>query len=190
MGGGGYDTAIGIVLVGSMALGAVLIQQAVHLHKPMSGGWESILFGSLVAVGWADAAVTWLVALVVLGALWWYRRPMLFWAFDEQVARASGVRTGAMRTLLLLVLALAVVVTMKLVGVVLATAMLVLPGAIALRLSARLLTVVVLSIAAGLAGVILGLAASFELDWQAGASIVLVLCALYAATRLAPGPRA
>jgi zinc transport system permease protein len=88
------------------------------------------------------------------------------------------------RTLLLVLLALAIVVTMRLAGVVLATALLVLPGATALRCSARLWPVVGLAVAAGLAGAVGGIVASFELDWPPGPSIVLVQVGLFGAVRV------
>lgn len=179
------DTAIGIVLVASMALGAVLLNLA-HRWKRVSGvSWESVLFGQLLNVGWSDAAIAIAVAALTLGLLAYFRRPMLFWAFDPPVARAFGVRADAMNFLLLTLLALATVTAMKLAGVVLATAMLVLPGAAALQLSRRSSRVIALSFAAAFAGVLGGLVLSFEADWPPGPSIVLVLTGLFAASRLA-----
>jgi ABC-type Mn2+/Zn2+ transport system permease subunit len=78
---------------------------------------------------------------------------------------------------------LATVVAMRLAGVVLATAMLVLPGAIAMRMSRRLWVVFGLSIAGGLAGVAAGVVASFELDVAPGPAIVAVLALLFAGVR-------
>lgn len=184
------DTAIGIVLVGAMTLGAILVQLA---RRAGGGGgavrsWESLLFGDMLVVTWTDAALAWAVALAVLAAAWWFRRPMLFWAFDEAAAPAFGVSGGAMKHLLVGLLALAIVASMKLAGVLLATAMLVLPGAIALRLSRRLWTVVGLSLASGLLGVAGGLVASFELNLPPGGAIVAVLVLGYAAARVVPMP--
>lgn len=169
------DTAIGIVLVASMALGAILFQRA-----KANTSWESILFGSILNVGIEDAGRAGVVAVAGLIALWWGRRGVLFWAFDEPSAIAFGVRTTAAKYLVLTLLAVATVAAMKLAGVVLATALLVLPGATALQLSARLWRVVGLSVIVALVGVVGGLAVSFELNTQAGACIVLVLVAAFA----------
>lgn len=171
------DTAIGMFLVASMALGAILLQVARQIAqragRPMSvQSWESILFGSIFTASERDALVGWLVALGVVASLWLVRRPLLFWAFDETAARAFGVLTKVMRTLLMVLLALAVVVAMKLAGVVLATALLVLPGAAALRMSRRLWPVVLLSIGLGALGLVSGLAISISLDWQPGPCVV------------------
>lgn len=178
------DTAIGIVLVSAMALGFVMIQhasEAMQTRGQTPGfGIESVLFGSVLGVRWGDAIAAEVVVAAEFVVLWWWRRPLLFWAFDSVGAAASGVRVGAMRTLLLVLLAMAIVVTMRLAGVVLATALLVLPGATALRCSSRLWPVFAISAAAGLAGVGFGLVASFELDWQPGPAIVLTQVVLYA----------
>lgn len=180
----GLDTAIGIVLVFAMAGGMLLYQLAEHRaeasgHAPPPE-MEDVLFGSLTSVGWIDAVIAWAVCVVSLGVLAWLRRPMLFATFDESAAEAFGVRIGRMQTVLLVALAVAVVVTMQLAGVVLATAMLVLPGAAGLRLSDRLGLVVVWSVVIALAGTLAGLMVSVETGWQTGPSVVLTLVALYA----------
>ncbi|CAG1007853.1 Manganese transport system membrane protein MntB [Phycisphaerales bacterium] len=178
------DTAIGIVLVGAMAVGAIL------LHSSQTGvSWETFLFGSIMGVEWIDAGIGWGVALVTLLTLWLFRRPLLFWAFDPAVARAMGVHERTMNFLLMTLLALATVTAMKLAGVVLATAMLVLPGAISLRLSVRSGVVIALAVAGALVGVIGGLVVSFEFDWPTGPSIVCVLALLFAGAKAAEAMR-
>lgn len=173
------DTAIGIVLVLAMGVGAILLRLA------RSGvAVESFLFGDIFMVDWTDAITAWVVALLVLGALWWVRRPLMFWAFDEPAAGAWGVHRRGMQLLLLCLLALATVTAMKLAGVILTTAMLVLPGASALRAGRRLGGVLVLACVVALAGVLGGLVLSFELDWASGPSIVVVLSAAFALSRL------
>lgn len=181
------DTAIGIVLVAAMALGFILIQGAsegmrARDERPISV--EAVLFGSMFGVRWSDAAMAAAVGAAELGLLWWYRRRLLFWAFDGVSAESCGVSAVFARTMLLVLLALSIVVTMRLAGVVLATALLVLPGATALRCSARLWPVVGLAVAAGVLGVVGGIVASFELNWPAGPSIVLVQVVVYSAVRL------
>lgn len=179
------DTAIGMFLVGSMAVGAVLVQVARGIAEGrgrvgMVQSWESILFGSITASGPADIRLGFLIAALVLGAAWWFRRPMMFWCFDEESATAFGVPTRGMKTLLLVLLALAVVTAMKLAGVILATALLVLPGATALKLTDRLRPALAWSCGVGMLSLFGGLVLSIETDWQAGPSVVLVLLGLFA----------
>jgi ABC-type Mn2+/Zn2+ transport system permease subunit len=183
------DTGIGLFLVASMALGGVLVevarQAAAARGLPTSSRtWESILFGSISGASWTDAAVAWGVAIGVALTLWLLRRPLLFWSFDETSAEAFGVRTRLMRATLMVLLAVAVVTSMRLAGVVPATALLVLPGAIALRLSSRMGRVLVLACAAGVAGLLVGLWASLQFDVQLGNCIVLALTAGFALAAL------
>lgn len=168
------NTAIAVVLVASMALGGALVH--IRLTRfgptPMAGGWESLIFGSIRAVAPTDAVIAWVVAPLVLVALWWLRRPMLFWAFDENAAETFGVRVGAIRIAFLALCAVTIVISMKLAGVVLVTALLVLPGATAMAVSRRLGVVVLLSLLVGVVGVLGGLALAIETDLPAGPAIV------------------
>lgn len=180
------DTAIGVFLVASMAAGAVMVQAGRELAQargraPDVRSWESILFGSITSASRAEVQLAWAAAALVLGLAWWNRRATLFWAFDEESARAFGVRTRAVRTLVMVLLALAVVTAMKLAGVVLGTALLVLPGAAALKLSDRLRPVLALSCAVGMLGLVGGLVLSIEANWAPGPSVVLVMTGLFAA---------
>lgn len=186
------DTAIGIVLAVCMAGGFVFYRLAADRMArrglPAPPGIEDILFGSVLGVGPVGAVVTGVAAAGVLIVAWWVRRPMLTWAFDESTAGSFGVDGERMRAVLLVLLSIAVVATMQVAGVVLATALLVLPGAIGLRISENLRTVVVVSLAAGVAGVLGGLVISFEFAVQTGPAIVLMLAVLFVLARAAPRP--
>lgn len=173
------DTVIGVVLVASMAFGAILIK-----IKLAGLAWESFLFGTLFNVGPGDALTAWVLTVVCLGVLWWARRPMMFWAFDEPASRAFGVSASGVRLLLMLLLSVATVLSMKLAGVVLATALLVIPGATALKLSERFGRVMWLSVGAAFVSIVGGLVLSFEADWPPGPSIVSVLTVIYAASHV------
>ncbi|MCB9839123.1 MAG: metal ABC transporter permease [Phycisphaeraceae bacterium] len=181
------DTAIGIVLVASMALGVALLQLAEHGAESEPGRtpsheWEALLFGSLSDVGMPDAIVA-LALLLVTGALALrYGRAVLFWAFDERAAVSFGARTGAAQVGLMIALAATIVASMKLVGVILATALLVLPGACALRLSRRLPVVMAFAAISALLALAIGLAAAAMWTIPIGAAVVLALTCCYAAT--------
>lgn len=190
------DTAIGIVLVATMALGFLLLGLR---HKLMSHGWyaelmrgsptpaswDTVLFGSVHLAGAMGMWLSLAVMLFVLGALAWFRRPLLAYVFDETAAKAAGVNISAMRGLLMLLLALVVVVGMKLVGVVLISALLILPGAIAAQLTRRLVATFIVAWVAAVIGVVGGLVLSFELELLSGPCIVLVLTAQYVLACLA-----
>ncbi len=169
------DTAIGIILVASMALGSLLVREYAPTFQ-----WENFLFGYLMNTGKADATVAGVIAASVTATLWIVRRPLTFWAFDEPSATAAGVASGRMRFVLMVLLGLATVAAMRLAGVVLASALLVLPGATALKLSTRLAYVLLWSLITATLGVIAGLIVAFELNWPPGPGIVVSLCLMYA----------
>jgi ABC-type Mn2+/Zn2+ transport system permease subunit len=181
------DSVIGMTLVASMAVGALLLNIAAQRGDRSSVTLEGSLFGSIVGVGPRDAAVSWLVALAVMTTLWLARRPMVFWAFDESAAKSFGLQTGTIRLILMGLLGIAIVSAMKLAGVILATALLILPGAIALLASRRLVWVVGVSVASAVTGVLGGLVMSFETDWPTGPCVVMVLCGLLGLSRLGSG---
>ena len=178
------DTAIGVLLVASMALGFLLLQMQRGRAGSTSVSVEGFLFGQVATIGPLEAWLAWAVLTVALGALWWIRRPLLFWAFDEPMAESLGIRGGRIRAALMVILAVTVVVTMQLAGVILATAMVVLPGAAALQVARRTSTVLLASVGFGVAGVLVGLIMSFETDWQPGPNIALAYVALFGAARI------
>jgi ABC-type Mn2+/Zn2+ transport system permease subunit len=182
------DTAIGVVLAGSMALGLALHRwggdlaaRAGQLAPP---SLESVLFGAVWEAGWPSAWAAIVLCVGVTLALVVLRRPLVFWAFDEPASAAAGVRAGTMRLALLVLLALAVLGAVRLAGVVLATALLILPGVTALELARSMRRVIALSVALALAGVAGGLVLSFETGLATGPSIVFAMVGVYGAARV------
>lgn len=190
---GRIDTAIGIVLSASMALGFILFNVAESRHDHDEHGHahgahsdehhviEEILFGNIANANWNMVWVTLGTGVLILTALWWFRHKLIFWSFDEPVCAAYGVREHRTGNLLLILLAIAVVMAMQVVGVILAAAILVLPGAAALHLSSRLRVVMIWSIAIGLGGTLLGFIVGDGAGWPIGPSIVLMQSIVYLA---------
>jgi len=179
------DTAIGIVLSVSMAIGFLLYHLA-EIRAQESGlspppELEEILFGSITLISVVDFWVALGTAIAVIGVLWVQRHRILFWMFDEAAAPAFGVPVMRIRLLVMTLLTLVVVVTMKLAGIVLVSAVLVLPGAIALQLTNRLTRAVALSIGASITASLLGLVVAFKFSVLPGPTIVLMLGVFYLA---------
>jgi ABC-type Mn2+/Zn2+ transport system permease subunit len=182
------DTAIGIVLAASMALGAVLLSWRERHPLPQIQtdlDWEEVLFGSIDTSQPYGVWLAWVFAILIALMLFQKRRGLLLWLYDPAAARLSGVRTATIRLLLLLMISGVIVVSVRLTGVVLVTALLILPGALALRVTRSMAGVFLASTLIGVAGMLLGLAAAFETGSPPGASVVLVMSAAYAAIRLA-----
>ena len=109
--------------------------------------------------------------------------------FDEEFARLRGVRVDVYQSILLLLIAVTVVLTMRIAGMVLVIAVLTIPASIASRLTRRLSRVALWSIAISLLSAWGGIALSYVLNFSAGPMIVLLLSILYGGVVLATGKR-
>jgi zinc transport system permease protein len=163
------DAAIGVSTVALMAVGVVALG-FVKTNVDLFG----LMFGNILTVSPADLAILVVTALGVLALFVAWFRPLLLAAVDEDGARAAGVNVRAMRLLLLLLIAVTVVVALKVVGILLVAALLVLPGATARTLFDRWPGLLVGSIAFGLFMVLGGLLLSVALNVASGAAIILL----------------
>jgi ABC-type Mn2+/Zn2+ transport system permease subunit len=126
----------------------------------------------------------------VIGTIGLLYRQFKFLTFDEEMAEASGLPTGALAALLLVLLALTVVVSLKSVGIILVEALLVTPAATAYQFTHRYGMMFVLSWVAGVVSCVVGLVVSYALGVPSGAAIVIVSTLLFAlAVLLSPKRR-
>lgn len=169
------DAAIGVLFSAAMALGVVLLSVSLQYQSDLFG----YLFGNILAVSTRD--VCWLAAMAsaVLFATALVFKELLFAAFDEEVARASGLPVGALHAFLLGAIALTVVVAMPVVGLVLVEALLVIPAAAAYQIARGYKQMLTWAVALASSGTVLGLLASYAWDTPAGATIVLLEAAFF-----------
>lgn len=175
------DVAVGIFLVATVAWG-FLGQHVYRIHHNNSepAGFSTLFFGQPqgVSVEYALAAAS--ITLGVIVTLIALRKEVLAYCVDPQLAEISGVAVGFVHYLLITLVAITTIVGMQVVGTLLITALLVLPGATAQRLSKRLHVVTGISVVSGLAGAVGGWA--IHERWRAvpvGPAIVLVMFALF-----------
>ena len=178
------DSAIGIALVAAMALGVILLDVRAIVSSVPVPPLHDLLFGNLLQVTVEDVWAAWAVALVVVGAAALFFKELLFFAFDSEGAEVFGVPAGAVHYGLLAALAVTIFVTMRLMGVILASALLILPATVAMLLSRRLYPVLAISVATGAGSLILGLFVAMETDLTVGPVVVMVLCAVLAVSHL------
>lgn len=170
------DTVMGVVFSGMFGLGLVMyvkVQADVHL--------DHILFGDMLGVDWSDIVEAGLVALVVGGivALKW--RDLLLHSFDPAQARAVGLPVRFLHYGLLALLSLTIVGALKAVGIILAIAMLISPGAIAFLLTKRFSRMLPLAVAIAVMASLLGVYGSFFIDSAPAPTIVLLLTIVFLA---------
>lgn len=164
------DTVMGVVFSGMFGLGIVLytkIQTEVHL--------DHILFGDMLGVSWRDVAETGAIAVFCVAAIAIFRRDLLLHAFDAQHARAIGLPVRLLHYGLLSVLSLTIVGALKAVGIILAIALLISPGAIAFLLTTRFERMLAVSVIVAAAASFAGVYLSFFLDSAPAPTIVLLL---------------
>ncbi|MGS2723483.1 zinc ABC transporter permease subunit ZnuB [Porticoccus sp. GXU_MW_L64] len=176
------DTLLGIMAHSSLALGMVFVA----LFPQVQIDLETLLFGDLLAVTRGDLLMIASVALVVVAALWKLWRPLLAITIHEDLARVEGVPATAVRTTLMLLIALTIAIAMKVVGALLVTALLVIPAATARRMAHSPEQMAVGAVICGVLAVIAGLVMSWYLDTPAGPSIVISATALFLLGLLSP----
>lgn len=170
------DTVLGILSHSTLALGLVCASLVSEQRIDL---W-AILFGDLLTVTLTDVIVVYAVAAVVLLVLGYFWRSLIFATVDENLARVEGLATHKLRLLLMSLIALVVALAMKVVGVLLITALLIIPAATSRRLSASPEAMAVTASVLGVVAVIAGLSASFVWDIPAGPSIVLATSGFFA----------
>jgi len=173
------DSAIGMLVAASMALGVVCLS----LQKRYTQDVFSFLFGNILACLPEDLIFSLGATALAVALALALARPLVSATFHEELAQVEGVPVDRMRLILFLLVAIPVVAAMKIVGAILVSALLVLPGAIALLFARRLVTVQIASLAIGVAAVLIGMFASYLLDLPSGAVIALVLFAGFGVTR-------
>ena len=164
------DAAIGIVSAAGIAGGVVL--------AAVSGGFNvdlfSYLFGNILAISRGEVLLAVALFILVIGVVIFFYQQLFAITFDEELARSSGIKVERINALLALLTALTVVLAMKVVGIMLVSALLIIPPVTALQISrgfrATLFTAAALSALSVAAGIII----SFMLNLPTGALIVLL----------------
>lgn len=172
------DVAMAILFAVCFAAGVVLLRKAKRTQSTFDP--EQLLFGNILLVGSDDLTIVLGIAGVVLVFMVFGWTRIAYATFDEELARLSGIEVGWLESALLALLAAVVVAAIRLAGVVLVSAFLVIPAAAGRLLGRTLGGVVGWAMLAGIAGVLTGFVVAHQLEWPEGASIVLTLALMFA----------
>ena len=170
------DAAIGIVTTACFALGVAVIST----YRKFSQNFEAALFGNVLGVSPTDLWVVTIVTIMLLGLVFFFYRPLLFWCFDREVAQVQGVPVVAMDTLFALMLATLLVVTLQVLGVTLIISAVVIPASIARLLSNHFGFMMLISGGLGALISFAGIYLSYYFDVASGASVVLLSTLVFA----------
>ncbi len=174
------DTMLGILAHGTLALGLVLVS----LNREVQVNVDAYLFGDILAVDWADVGVLALLALGVISVITLRWRRLLMATVHPDIARIEGVNTTREQLVLTLLLAAVIAVAIKLTGILLITALLIIPAAAARYLAKSPVQMAVLASVIGSLSVTGGLYASWVIDVPTAPMMVVVACALFVANAL------
>jgi zinc transport system permease protein len=189
------DTLLGILSHTALSVGLVALSLMGSMRVDLLG----YLFGDILAVTPQDLVTIYIggaLALVVLAAVW---RDLLAATVHEELARAEGVAVLRARLVFTLLLAVVVAISMKVMGILLITSMLIIPAAAARRFARTPEGMAVLASTVGILAVALGLSASLRWDTPSGPSVVVAafslfllslgLAALRERAHISPAPR-
>ncbi|HNZ11604.1 MAG TPA: metal ABC transporter permease [Smithellaceae bacterium] len=171
------DSAIGIISSLGIAAGVVLAS--------LSGGYNvdlfSYLFGNILTVNNTELILAFIVFVMVLAVVVYFYDDLFALTFDQELACSMGINTGRINILLFLLTAVAAVLAMKVAGIMLVSAMLILPALTALQMSMSFRKTLIAAVGFAVGSVLCGIIIAFMLNLPAGAMIVLLnICFLSA----------
>lgn len=169
------EAALTLFLSGGLALAAVLLSRA----GAQAGSMTSFLFGSIVTVSWNDVAMIALLTLLVVAVTWWCYPVLYAVSLDEELAQTSGLAAYRYNVLVVILTAVVVSVSIRVVGVLLVGALMVIPVLSAQQWGRGFRVTLLLSIGFSVTAVLVGLGLSYVGNTSTGGTIVLTAIALF-----------
>ena len=169
------DSLLGIISHSALAAGLILIALLPDVRVDLM----SLLFGDLLAVTEQDLMMIYSACIIVLGLLLLLWKPLISMTVNQELAAVEGHNVKLLRTILMLITAMVIAIAMKIVGIQLITALLIIPASTARRLSKTPEQMAVFASSIAIVSVAMGLAMSWYLDTPAGPSVVISASCLF-----------
>lgn len=179
------DTALSLFLSGSLAVALILLGLGDGFNTSLFG----YLFGSILTVTATDLLVIGLFAVIVAVLLPLFFKELLFITFDEEAAIVAGLPVGIVNAIFITLAAVVIAISIPIVGILLVSALMVIPVVSALQLKKGFRTTLFLAQAISVAATVAGIFASWFFNVPAGAAIVLGLLAVFAGIALFSGSK-
>ena len=176
------DAVLGTLSHASLALGILLISLMVWVRIDLMG----FLFGDILAVNLVDLYWIYGGGFLILLTLLWLWRPLLAITFDNELAQAEGVSVLRVQLVFMLLISAVIALSMKIIGILLVTSLLIIPVSAARRFSRTPEQMALGGIIIGMASVGLGLGASLQIDTPSGPLIVIAAALFFFAANLFP----
>lgn len=168
------EIALAVIMSGGVALASVLM----GFSKNIRGNFLSYLFGSIASVSPEDLWFIAGLALIILLFIGINYHKLISISFDEDAARASGISVDLLNRAFVVIIALSIVVSMRIVGVLLISSMMVVPVAVAMNLTKGFRSAIAVSVGIALFSVLSGITLSYYRDVASGGAIVLISIAV------------
>ncbi|HDH05533.1 MAG TPA: metal ABC transporter permease [Nitrospirae bacterium] len=175
-----HDTVIGVAFSGAIATGMLIIGAL----KGYRADLFAFLFGDILAITNSDLLLIFVVSILTVAILLIFLKPFLQITFNSDLARVEGINVRFFEYLLFLIIAIVITVSLKIVGIILVTSLLIVPAASAKNLASSMKHLFVLSSLFGVISGITGLALSVYLNTSSGPTIVLVSIGIFFLTML------
>jgi zinc transport system permease protein len=169
------ESALAIFLSGSLALAIVLLS----LARGINTNLFNYLFGSILTVTASDVWLILILAVAVIFMLAAFYRELVYVTFDEEVAQTSGINVRRINTILIVLAALTVSLAIPIVGVLLISALMVIPVVTALQLRKNFIRTIIYAEIISIFSVIAGIFVSFYFNLAAGGTIVLIMITIF-----------
>lgn len=177
------ETALSLFLSGSLALAIVLV----GFSKGFSVDLFSYLFGSILTVRPTDIIIMLILGFIVLLLFLIFYKELVYLSFDEESARVSGIPVKTFNTLFILLASITIALSIPIIGVLLISALLVIPVITALQLKKSFVGTLLWAEVISLISVLFGIFASFYFNVSSGGMIVLVMIAIFTLVFAAKG---
>lgn len=172
------EISIAILMSAGMAVALVLMS----LNEGGStASIQQYLFGSIVTISQEQVYLLTGLFVIVIGLFLIFRKPMYVLTFDQDTAHTAGLPARIMSVTFNIITGVTIAVVMPIIGALLVSAVMILPAAIAMRLSSSFNRVIIVGIIIGIIGMFFGLVSSYELGTPPGASITLIFIVIFAA---------
>jgi zinc transport system permease protein len=169
------DSLLGLLAHSTLAIGLVLIGFLSSIRFDLMG----LLFGDILAVTLEDIFIIWFGGLIILGILYYIWKSIFAATVNYDLAAAEGMKPDLSNFIFTLLLAGVIAISIKMIGALLITGLLLIPAATARSLSSNPRQMVIISILVGIISVILGLFSSLELNTASGPSIIVAALVLF-----------
>ncbi len=172
------DTLMGVLFASGISLGIVLISQLQNIRTDLF----TYLFGDILAVSWNDIILSFVLAGIIIAYLLYISKQLLLNTFSPDFAYIRNVKNRFIEYSFFVATALTIALSIKIVGIVLITGLLIIPGAVAKNLARSFKQTVFISLIVGVLSAISGIIASYYLDIPSGPAIILVGTLLFIIT--------